>query len=256
MSSEYSTIQQHEPLRTPANWGAQEKKFVAQLEEILDDIYKRFGRIKESDLGSSLRKSISKSTEGVSTLTQDSKAFSAAFQSIGTMGEATGVTAVTENGVTVEHTNIGGYTQLSADGLRIYDADGALLGGTYVLDSKVHSAVQTLINPKQDNFYVTVAPDDYEGEQSGMHFYINDVDAGMVSAAHNGTDGAFGFKSSFQTQITSDKTVYISGSEGVSIVSQGDIEFVFYGTNENTGKVQQMSLSMSEIWNAIASLLS
>lgn len=58
MSSKYSTIQQHEPLRVPEGWGAKEKRFVAQLEEILDDLYRRFGRLKMSDLGSALQKRI------------------------------------------------------------------------------------------------------------------------------------------------------------------------------------------------------
>lgn len=61
----YSTIHQHEPLRAPAGWDAQEKRFVAQLEEVLDDIYRRFGRLKKSDLGGELRTTIQESAEGV-----------------------------------------------------------------------------------------------------------------------------------------------------------------------------------------------
>ena len=33
---------QHQPLRVPKSFGPQEKAFVAQLEELLDDIYRRF----------------------------------------------------------------------------------------------------------------------------------------------------------------------------------------------------------------------
>ncbi len=61
----YATIHQHEPLRPPAGWDAQEKRFVAQLEEVLDDIYRRFGRLKASDLGGELRMTIQESAEGV-----------------------------------------------------------------------------------------------------------------------------------------------------------------------------------------------
>lgn len=84
MSSNYSTIQQHEPLRVPSNWNTQEKKFVSQLEEVLDDIYRRFGRLRLEDMGEEFRKSfkaigddmseleteININATGISTLTQ------------------------------------------------------------------------------------------------------------------------------------------------------------------------------------------
>lgn len=56
MSSDYSTIQGHEPLRVPQGWQQQERAFVVQLEEILDDIYRRFGRLRVQDLGKDLKK--------------------------------------------------------------------------------------------------------------------------------------------------------------------------------------------------------
>lgn len=51
----YSTIQQHQPLRIPQEWSASERRFVAQLEEVLDDIYRRFGRLTLEDLGGVLK---------------------------------------------------------------------------------------------------------------------------------------------------------------------------------------------------------
>ena len=62
-----SSIQQHEPLRTPSNWGKEEKRFVAQLEEILDDLYKRFNRLRMEDLGAALRKTIVSASNDAST---------------------------------------------------------------------------------------------------------------------------------------------------------------------------------------------
>lgn len=56
MSSDYSTIQGHEPLRVPQGWNQQERAFVVQMEEILDDIYRRFGRLRVQDLGKDLKK--------------------------------------------------------------------------------------------------------------------------------------------------------------------------------------------------------
>ena len=65
-----SSIQQHEPLRVPSNWGTNEKRLIAQLEELFDDIYSRFNRLGLTDLSKSLRKSIMDAFGNVSTLQQ------------------------------------------------------------------------------------------------------------------------------------------------------------------------------------------
>lgn len=65
MTKKYSSIQQHEPLRVPTGWGDQEKRFIVQLEEILDDLYRRFNRIKLSDLGSELKTTVLSASDGV-----------------------------------------------------------------------------------------------------------------------------------------------------------------------------------------------
>ena len=58
MADKYSTIQQHQPLRTPAGWDKQEKALIVQLDEIFDDIYRRFGRLRLEDMGSAFRKQL------------------------------------------------------------------------------------------------------------------------------------------------------------------------------------------------------
>lgn len=68
MSDKYTTYQQHEPLRVPEGWNTQEKRFVNQLEEIIDDIYKRFGRLRLKDLEPTVREEIVETAEGVETL--------------------------------------------------------------------------------------------------------------------------------------------------------------------------------------------
>jgi len=55
MADKYSTIQQHQPLRVPSGWDRQEKMLVVQLDEIFDDIYRRFGRLRTEDLGDKLK---------------------------------------------------------------------------------------------------------------------------------------------------------------------------------------------------------
>lgn len=56
MSDKYSTIQQHQPLRVPASFDKQGKALIVQLDEIFDDLYKRFGRLRIEDMGSAFRK--------------------------------------------------------------------------------------------------------------------------------------------------------------------------------------------------------
>lgn len=71
MADKYSTIQQHQPLRVPASFDSQGKAFVAQLEEILDDIYRRFGRLRMQDLGADLTKTIEDKYGNVTGITID-----------------------------------------------------------------------------------------------------------------------------------------------------------------------------------------
>lgn len=221
MENRASTIKQHEPLRAPAGWSAQEKRFVAQLEEILDDLYSRFGRLKDSDLGRTLRNSIARSAEGVSTLTQSAEDFAAAFQDIGTLGEPTGVTRIDKNGLTVSHRDIDCTTRLAADGMKLLDADGNVIGGVLKQGDGVVSAVQCLINPGQDNFRVIVAPDSYEGEQSGLHLIINGEDAGSVSGSSTDAGCAMVIRTDGQLRISAAKSVSIGNEKGSVEISEG-----------------------------------
>jgi len=65
MSNKYSTIHQHEPLRTPPDWGTPGKRFTAQLEELFDDLYSRLNRLRLNDLAVSLQTIITESADGV-----------------------------------------------------------------------------------------------------------------------------------------------------------------------------------------------
>lgn len=275
MSSKYSTQQQHEPLRVPSHWGREEKRFVAQLEELLDDLYRRFNRLRLEDLGTALRQVITETSEGVkvnsteiertaesiksmatqksvdelgnaisgveSTVEQNANAVEMKFNSIGANGEATktGVTTVTENGVKVEHSNIGGHTEINADGMRMYDAAGNLVGGMYKSGTEVKSAATALTNPKHGNFEVVVAPVSYDGEQVGISFKINGVSVGSIDAYNNG----------------SNRALLINGSQ-LSISSGGDIRFSFYARNPFTGDYETLYLTASEIWHAVSLTLS
>lgn len=245
MSSKYSTQQQHEPLRVPSNWGYEEKRFVAQLEELLDDLYRRFNRLRIEDLGTALRKTIvtaaTDAGEAKSMVEQTAEDVTMQFDKIGANGEETktGITTVTENGVKVEHSNIGGHTEINADGMRMYDAAGNLVGGMYKAGTEVKSAATALTNPKHGNFEVVVAPVSYDGEQVGISFKINGVSVGSIDAYNNGSNQA----------------LLINGSQ-LSISSGGDIRFSFYARNPFTGNYETLYLTASEIWHAVSLTLS
>lgn len=52
---QYKSIRGHEPLRVPEGWNGQSRALVVQLEHVLDDIYRRFGRLRMEDLSEELR---------------------------------------------------------------------------------------------------------------------------------------------------------------------------------------------------------
>lgn len=58
MATRYSTIKQHQDLRIPEGWSKQERALIVQLEEVFDDIYRRFGRLTAKDLGNELTEKI------------------------------------------------------------------------------------------------------------------------------------------------------------------------------------------------------
>ena len=63
----YSTVWQRQPLKVPGNWNEDERRFVMELEQVLDDIYRRFGRIRLKDLSPELRELIVPAEEGEET---------------------------------------------------------------------------------------------------------------------------------------------------------------------------------------------
>lgn len=77
MADMLASIQQHEPLRVPAGWDKQERAMLMQLEEILDDIYRRFGRLRLEDMGKSFRKEFADAEGNIATLQADTESISA-----------------------------------------------------------------------------------------------------------------------------------------------------------------------------------
>lgn len=80
--SDYNSIQQHEPLRTPSRWTSEERRLIAQLEELFDDIYRRFGRLRMKDMGSEMRTILRSAKEADGKLTQLESSFNKTVESI------------------------------------------------------------------------------------------------------------------------------------------------------------------------------
>ena len=77
--SSYSRIAQHEPLRVPETWTGEARRFVTQLEEVLDDIYRRFGRLTLSDMSTDLQKTFTKEQQSVESLISETQKHRAAL---------------------------------------------------------------------------------------------------------------------------------------------------------------------------------
>lgn len=80
--SDYNSIQQHEPLRTPSRWTSEERRLIAQLEELFDDIYRRFGRLRMKDMGSEMRTILQSAKEADGKITQLESSFNQTAESI------------------------------------------------------------------------------------------------------------------------------------------------------------------------------
>ena len=82
MATGYATIHQYQPLRAPKSFDREGRALILQLDEIFDDIYKRFGRLTREDLGEALNALLDQFGDDISTI------------------EATMVTAVSYNALT------------------------------------------------------------------------------------------------------------------------------------------------------------
>ena len=63
--AKYHTVHQYEPLCAPAAWGEEGRRFVNRLTEILDDIYRRYGRLGIRDVDAAFQGTIGDLKAGV-----------------------------------------------------------------------------------------------------------------------------------------------------------------------------------------------
>ena len=71
---------------------------------------------------------------------------------------------------------------MNADGFRLYDAFGNVIGGLISLNGSVMSAVQRLANIKDTTFFVEVAPNIYGDGENGLRFFIGRDLCGALTA--------------------------------------------------------------------------
>lgn len=64
-------MRQYAPLKTPSHWDEEEKRFVRQLCDTLDDIYKRYGRLSLNDLNEGFRGTVTGLESGVASNRQN-----------------------------------------------------------------------------------------------------------------------------------------------------------------------------------------
>jgi hypothetical protein len=97
MSDKYNTIQQHEPLRVPSGWTAEEKRLIAQLEEIFDDLYRRFNRLRLEDMNSELRKTLVSAAGNTTAIEQAAEAIRLTAQRVEEIEDGTVPVGAVEN---------------------------------------------------------------------------------------------------------------------------------------------------------------
>lgn len=117
-----------------------------------------------------------------STISQQAEDWTAEFNKIGLSGKQTGITKVDESGVEVTHSNVGGKTSMNADGFRLYDASGNVIGGLLNINGSVMSAVQRLANIANTSFFVEVAPNIYGDGENGLKFFVGSDMCGAITA--------------------------------------------------------------------------
>lgn len=103
--SDYQSMHEYEPLRVPSNWGTEEKRFIAQLTEILDDIYRRYGRLRMEDFGKAFQDRIERDENAVSEVRQTAEGLETRVQNAeGAASEA----QQTADGLSVTVQNLAG----------------------------------------------------------------------------------------------------------------------------------------------------
>ncbi len=117
--SNVNHTQQYEPPKTPSDWSEAGKKFVVQLTEILDDIYRRFGRLRLEDLAPGVRKTIKDTAGNVLEIRQTAEGLALTVTDV--KGKLTEIKVTTDG---IQAAVDGGRLVFSGSGLTILNSNG------------------------------------------------------------------------------------------------------------------------------------
>ena len=220
--AEYSTMQQYQPFRIPQGWNTQERKLILQVEETFDDIYRRFGRLKLSDMGEEFRVSYSAIGDGVNRLTGEVDEIESTVSAIDADISGFNIRmADAEGNITT--------LQGTASGLqsRVSDAEGNISTLTQIatgLQSRVTDAEGNISVLTQTATSLTSRIGDAEGNISGISQRADDIELavadkyGQVSGIDINSSGVT-IGGSKYVKITSQGSFTIESGAGVSIAA-------------------------------------
>ena len=198
-----NTNYQYEPLPVPSSWGREERQFAQRLSDILDDIFMRYGRLGEKELGTALRAKINSKVDGstlggYSTIEQTDQKISTAVSS---KADASAL----ENYSTIEQTASAITTAVSSKAntsdLEDYVStiNGAIGGLQSQIDGKVetwyYSGAPTTANTPASSWTTT----DLKNKHLGDLYY--DTATGFVYR-YKVSDGAYSWERIKDSDIT------------------------------------------------------
>lgn len=173
-----------------------------------------------------------------SIFAQKAKDITSIFNRIGLDGAQTGIVKADIDGVKVTHSDFNGYTQQAADGFKMYDGAGNLIGGMFVVNGSAVSGVQRLLNPSRTTFFVEVSPGLYADEEDGLRFYYGNAICGILTGIWDSDGDGNG-----SMRLRANDTLYIGDKNGqLSVLDLiKSVNRVHYSssqpTNANTGDI-------------------
>ena len=143
------------------------------------------------------------------TFEQNARDVTAIFNRIGLDGAQTGIVKADIDGVKVSHSDFNGYTQQAKDGFKMYDGNGNLIGGMFVVNGTAISGVQRLLNPSRTTFFVEVSPGLYADEEDGLRFYYGNAVCGILTGIWDSDGDGNG-----SMRLRANDTLYIGDKNG------------------------------------------
>lgn len=221
---EYSTIQQHQPLRVPQSFDKQGRALVLQLDEIFDDIYRRFGRLKTTDLGSKLKDLI---------LIQDEN------------GKFVSVSATIDGLRTDIQDEFGNYYTKTETATEISTEIGDALGNYYT-KSETASQISTSITSALGNYYTKTETATEISTEIGTalgDYYTKSETATQISTAITTNNGNYYTKTETASQIST----AIGTALGDYSTTQQTAQAIALAVGDCYGKISDITINTTGI---------